>query len=165
MRVIRWTRWALWLSCAAGLGLAFQAYSTSPARVPVHYEAGGIPDRWGSPLEVLIVYVGVIGLGTALFLATPEIIRRAPASMVNLPHKEYWLAPENRDAAAAKLASWANVLGTAINLLMISLQALLSHHPTAPSRVPDFLTVGFVVFALGSCIWLARSYQLPTRHE
>lgn len=85
--------------------------------------------------------------------------------MVNLPHKEYWLAPENRDAAAAKLASWANVLGTAINLLMISLQALLSHHPTAPSRVPDFLTVGFVVFALGSCIWLARSYQLPTRHE
>ena len=52
MRVIRWTRWALWLSCVAGLGLAFQAYSTSPARVPVHYGAGGIPDRWGSPLIV-----------------------------------------------------------------------------------------------------------------
>lgn len=162
----RGTRWVLLLSCVGGLAFALQVYSTSPARVPIHYGPGGVPDRWGSPLDVLLIHGCVIGFGTALFLALPKLIRHAPKSLINLPHKDYWLAPEHRDAATAKFAPWSYVVGTAVNVLMITLQAVLSPTTDAAlpsSAAPALVTLGFVFFTLGSCVWLARSFKRPER--
>lgn len=161
----RWRRWALALSCVAGLGQSFYVYSTSPEVVPVHYGPTGLPDRWGSPAELLIVHGAVIGIGTAVFFALPALVRRGPRSWVNLPNKEYWLAPERREEAAAKLASWSSVFGTALNLLVITLQSVLAPSGTAarstPGALPLLVTLTFVLFTAGSCVWLARSYRLP----
>lgn len=159
------SRWALVLSGLAALALAIRAFSVAPGVVPVHYGLSGLPDRWGSPLEVLLVYLGLVGVGTVIWLMLPHLFQRAPASMINLPHKEYWLAPERRDAATAKLSTWADLVGTALNLLMLTLQQVLSpgrDGASSPSVVPAFATLAFLVFTLGSCVWLARSYRLPT---
>jgi len=162
------SRWALVLSCLAALGFAIHGFSVAPDIVPVHYGLNGLPDRWGSRLEVLLVYLGIVGVGTVIWLALPELLRRAPPSMINLPHKEYWLAPERRDTATAKLATWADTVGTAVNLLLLALQRVLAPgqagSPAAPSLAPTLLVLAFLVFTLGSCLWLARSYRLPAAH-
>jgi hypothetical protein len=159
------SRWALVLSCLAALGFALYSFSVAPAVVPVHYGLDGLPDRWGSPLQVLLVHLGIVGLGTAVMLALPELVRRAPASLLNLPNAEYWLAPEHRAAATAKLATWADLLGAAVNLLMLTLQLVLApggDGASSPSWAPALVTLAFLVFTLGSCVWLARAYRLPT---
>ena len=164
--MVRWTRGALGLSCAVGLGLTFYSYATSPDRVPVHYGLTGIPDRWGSPVELLVAYGCVIGIGSSLCLALPELLRRAPPWAINLPNKHYWLAPENRDAATAKFALWADTQGAAVNLLMSTLLLLLAPNANAaavPAAFPAFVLVGFGMFTLASIGWLWLSYRLPTR--
>lgn len=151
----------------AALGVTLYAYSVSPDMVAVHYGSSGKPDRWGPREEVLLVATCIISISTALFLALPALFRLAPASMLNLPNKDYWLSPERRDAATAKFVVWAGTIGTAINLLMITLQLSLgpgpSGSPDAANLLPSSLAMLFVAFTLGSCVWLVRSYRLPTR--
>lgn len=164
--MVRWTRRALGLSCAVGVGLALYSYSTSPDRVPIHYGLTGVPDRWGSPLELLALHACVIGISSALFLALPELLRRAPPRSISLPNKHYWLSPEHRDQATAKLATWCSAQGTAVNLLLITLQLLLAPNvdtSAAPTPFPALVLVGFGVFTLASMVWLSLAYRLPSR--
>jgi hypothetical protein len=168
MRWLTLGRSALVLSAVTGLGLAIRTYASSPERVPVHYAVDGTPDRWGSPMEALTAHSCLIGLGSAFFLVFPAIIRRAPKWMINLPNREYWLSPEHRDVAAVKAARWSYTLGTAVNVVMSLLQLLLSPGENGFAVRPRALTLlllGFVLFTLGSCIWLLFSFELPARRE
>jgi hypothetical protein len=135
--------------------------------VPVHFGWSGAPDRWGTPLELLSVHACVISFATALFSSLPQLIRWAPAALINLPNKQYWLTPENREIAAAKFAGWSNIMGTAINGLMIALQLLLwpsrVSNDSAPSLGFWFVLVTFVAFTVCWCAWLIAAYRLPTR--
>jgi hypothetical protein len=81
--------------------------------------------------------------------------------MINLPHKEYWLAPERWDAVNARMASQAAVFGIAVNMLMIGMQLALRPGHTGPSLTPLFLLIGFLVFMIGSIVWAQRSFRLP----
>lgn len=120
-------------------------------------------------MSLLVVHGCVIGFGTLLFWALPELLRRAPSSMVNLPNKEYWLSPQRRGAAITKFAIWADTFGTAVNVLMITLQLVLASNAdearATPTFVPGIVLGGFLLFTLCSLIWLVASYRIPTRTE
>jgi hypothetical protein len=120
-------------------------------------------------MTLLLAHGCVIGFGTLLFWALPELVRRAPRWMINLPNKEYWLSPERRGIATTKFAIWADTFGTAVNVLMITLQLVLSGDTdeamARPTFVPGFALGGFLLFTLGSLIWLVASYRIPTRTE
>jgi uncharacterized membrane protein len=167
--MIRFTRACLWLSCLFALGVALRTYWVSPPQVPVHYGLNGTPDRWGSSMSLLVMHACIIGLGTLLFLALPEFVRRAPSSMLNLPNKEYWLSPERRGIAAHKLATWSDTLGIGVNVLMITLQLVLAREVEEANVtggiVPGLVLGGFMLFTLCSVVWLVASYRIPTRSE
>jgi hypothetical protein len=161
-----WSRWALGLSGVAGLVSTLRIYLLSPAVVPVHFGPAG-PDRWGSRVELLIAHTCIIGLSTAFFLAAPELFRRAPTSLLNLPNKEYWLSPEHRGAATTKFAHWSATVGVAVNALMLTLQLLLGPHQdgAAGARLALLVILVFVLFTLGSCVWLVHSFRMPMRAD
>lgn len=161
------SRVLLALSCVAGLAYSLQVYASSPALVPLHFGRGGVPDRWGPPNELLAVHLGLIVFGTALFVALPVLFRRVPPSMVNLPDKDYWLSPAHRDQAAQRLAVWADSVGISVNLLVIVLQLVLPSAPAvrSPSPLPLLVVAAFVLFSLGSCIWLVRALRRPSSEQ
>lgn len=164
--MVRWSRGALVLSCAVGIGVALYVYATSPERVPVHYGLSGAPDRWGSRLELLLVYTGAIVIGSGIFLGVPALLRYAPARTISIPNKHYWLAPEHRAEAARKLALWSNVQGAAVNGLMITLQLVLAPSASGPSStLLPIVLGGFGVFTLGTMIWLSLAYRVPADGE
>ena len=152
-------------SALVALGAALHSYSVSPELVPLHYGVNGVADRWGSPLELLAVQGGLVLFGNALCVGLPELVRRIPSAMLNRPDNEYWLTPEGRALAAARLADWANVLGTAVNALLLALVLLLG--PTdggavrSAGHLPLVITALFVAFTLGWCVRLAALYRLP----
>lgn len=96
-----------------------------PAEVPVHFGIDGQPDRFSSRGEHLWTMTSLV-IGTTIFLLgicwlTPKI----PDSMINLPNKEYWLAPERRQATIIRVQTmlvWVGVLTT----LLFSTLAFLS---------------------------------------
>lgn len=90
------------LSVAVYLALLGWAWGVLPdGPVPLHFGAGGEPDRVGSRTEALVTFAA-IGLGTALLLAGTAALlasRRIGWQRVNLPHKAYWSAGERRPPA------------------------------------------------------------------
>ena len=89
------------------LGAAFVWFTSSglPAVVASHFgpdgTANGYSGKGAYTALMLALVVGVPGL----VAATALWIRTRPASAINLPNKDYWLAPARRDATLATLAS------------------------------------------------------------
>lgn len=127
-----------------------------------------MPDRWGSRLELLLVYLAAVGIGTALFLGVPALLRYAPARSISIPNKHYWLAPEHREEAVGKLALWSDVQGSGVNLLMIALQLVLAPRASWPAAGTPLLAVvlvGFGAFTLATMVWISLAYRLPVDRE
>src|SRR6266568_3055820 len=84
-----------------GLYLAFLGYLTYsaehlPERVATHFDGAGHPNGWMSRSALL---KGGAAFGLAfplLVVGICALVRFLPAAAINLPRKEYWLAPERR---------------------------------------------------------------------
>jgi uncharacterized membrane protein len=91
---------AVLLAGAAALILSFT--EQLPELVAVHFDASGRPNGF-TTREGCRDFMLISTLGAPLFIAivTALIPRLLPPSMVNIPHREYWLAPERaRDSIA-----------------------------------------------------------------
>lgn len=101
-----------------GLGLLL------PQEVPVHFDLNGEPDRFSGRAEFLWTMSGlVVGITTMMFFfcwVTPRI----PESMVNIPNKEYWLAPERREASYQRIQSMLVWVGSFTTLLFSAIAFL-----------------------------------------
>ena len=79
-----------------------------PHVIASHFDVAGRPNGWMSREAFVGVYAGVVLLLTIVF----STILFVPPSLLNLPNKEYWLAPERRAATvtrvAGELTSFAN---------------------------------------------------------
>lgn len=83
-----------------------------PDRVATHFGIDGQPNDWMSRTSSTLMLCG-IQLGLPLFLAgVMSLANRLPDSMINIPHREYWLHPDRRAATSLwrfrKPQSWHN---------------------------------------------------------
>jgi uncharacterized membrane protein len=163
---VRASRWSLLSSAVLALLVSGVVLVRGPQRVPVHFGADGASDRWGDASTLLALDVAMVVGGTVLFGAVAWLVRVLPDDLVNLPHKEYWLAPERRRDAERKVAVWADTMGTAVNLLMLALtlvaaRAATQPQPTGPTPVFAVLVVAFVAVTAWSVVRMYRSFRLP----
>jgi hypothetical protein len=80
-----------------GLFAAFVCFTSAqlPDRVATHFNASGIPNGWmtrGTHIEFTLIMGVVI---PAFILGIFALVRRFHGLM-NIPYKDYWLAPERR---------------------------------------------------------------------
>jgi hypothetical protein len=81
--------------------VAFAAYvwysaRQLPERVAVHFGPSGLPDGWimrGSYVETTLIFGAVVPAFVAGVFA---FIRVGDGRLMNIPRREYWLAPERR---------------------------------------------------------------------
>jgi uncharacterized membrane protein len=60
-----------------------------PPQVASHFDARGVPDSWMSR-ESHLLLMGLMGLGLPLlFVGVFYGVRYLPASLINLPHRDY----------------------------------------------------------------------------
>jgi hypothetical protein len=145
---------ALLLAAVGGaLAHAYHLRSVLPERVASHFNAAGHPNGWMARDGFVIFYVGMVLLLAFVFLLVSLIIGRVPPELVNLPNKNYWLAPERRAETAAWMRGWGCLMGTATVSLMIYVMRLVEHanleHTSLNSSiVPALLLFGGVSIAL-----------------
>jgi len=74
-----------------------------PERVATHFDARGRPDGWMSRTEHLR-FMAWFGLAFPLFVPViVYVIRFLPDRLLNLPNRDYWLAPGRRTETMAYL--------------------------------------------------------------
>src|SRR6202161_726475 len=68
-----------------------------PGVVATHFGASGSANGWQTKGEFFIVEIVMLGVCILIGFGIPFIISKAPPSLINLPNKDFWLAPVRRD--------------------------------------------------------------------
>ena len=129
-----------------------------PAEVPAHFDAAGEPDRWSTRKGLVVTFIVIHAASLLTTLGMGYAIRWFPVSMVNLPNREYWLAPErsrNTYRVLFDLMCWVES-GT-ILLMMGIFQ--LSYWVGVQQRTtinPEFFVLlgTYIAFVLGISAWI-----------
>ena len=111
-------RTALAITTAGFVVLLLWQGLTLPEAVPGHVGPGGEVTRWSTRVAHLVTG-GITGATTALiFWAGPGLVGKLPREFVNLPHKDYWFAPENEARAVRMLTNDLAWVGAATMSLL-----------------------------------------------
>jgi uncharacterized membrane protein len=150
------------------LGLVFvslveatRQWNSAPGRVPSHFDASGRPNAWSSRDEFFMLQIGVTLGIAALFIGIPWLLKSTPASLINLPNKSYWLAPERRGETMDRLVSYSDVFACATVLLLFVVFELTSLSSRGGSLSTSFflpVLVSYLVFSAGWTVALIRTF-------
>ncbi len=105
--------------CAVGQGL--WQYSRLPARVMSHFDAAGRANGWMSRDTFLGWQIGTLVFIAALFEGLVLLQARLPREFINLPHRDYWLAPQRRESTDAWISSLVLLPGCWLMLFFMAL--------------------------------------------
>lgn len=133
-------------------------YPQLPSVVASHFSGRGAANGWQTKqaffqvLVIISVIVAVVGL------AIPKIISVLPSQMINLPNKNYWLAPEHADETMSFLNAhfaWFACALFLFNILVFDYAVQINLDPQHPPSSERFWYVleGFLVF---TTLWTVR---------
>ena len=136
-----------------------------PARVASHFDGAGRPNGWMSRDGlVLFQCVLLLALG-ALFGFGGRLLMVTPNGLINLPNKDYWLAPERRAESVAVLGEWMRWVGagTVAFLMMVFQFTVQANLRRGRLDSMQFLVVtGFFLGGLAIAVgWLYRRFRAP----
>jgi hypothetical protein len=155
-----------------GLLLAGAAWRVSllagelPPVVAVHFDAQGVPNGF-TTREGCRKFMLVLTLGAPVFivLVTALIPRFIPAAMINIPNRDYWLAPERAGESLGFLSNQGIWFGCIFLVFTACVDELLVRaNSAAPPIFPTGLFMGsmaLLVAAIG--VWAARMFRRFSR--
>jgi uncharacterized membrane protein len=149
----------LFLLVALNIGVSGYYYALLPPLVATEYGLSGEPKSWMVKGTFVIFNITLL-FGLPIFLLLVGwICTKLPKWMIDLPNKDYWLAPERKAATSASLFLFMLWLACGIELFLTLLvwavyRANLGH-PEVMRQTPFYLLGGFLTFMAG---WIIRFY-------
>ena len=136
-------------------------YPQLPSTVASHFGSEGRPSGWSTKEGFFGIYLGVLALLLASFVGLPVLFRRISPAWINLPNKDYWLAPERRDRTVRILGEemlWFGVATSAfvICVFELAIRANLSEAARLSEPVMWLLLAAYLVYTV---IWLIQFYR------
>ncbi len=133
-------------------------YAQLPDVVASHFNARGVANGWQSKTMFFGFFVGAVALATFVAFGIPAIISKIPKELINLPNKDYWLAPERRNETLAILSTSFAWFGCGVLLVVttaVNYAIGRNLHPQAQLDIPVlfYVLVGFLVFTI---LWSIR---------
>jgi uncharacterized membrane protein len=137
-----------------------------PERIAQHFDAAGVPNGWTSRDGFVGIEAFVLAVLAVAFIVLPLVLGKLPARFVNLPHRDYWLAPERRDRSMRDLSDALLWFGCAALVMHIGVSALvIRYNLDGPQRLPSTvlwaLLIGFVAFLAMWIVSIRRRFRRP----
>jgi hypothetical protein len=91
-----------------GLAVLFMLATAGvlPDTVASHFNSSGAPNRFMSDQSYLLLMLALVVLVPLSVGWLGRWVQQIPDELINLPHKDYWLAPERRAQTLSYLANW-----------------------------------------------------------
>ena len=116
-----------------------------------HFSGTGSANGWQTKLTFFSIEVAIIVLATLVAFGVPRMIAAMPVSLINLPHKDFWLSPERRDDTLAYIGLWNAWFGCALlAFLLFVMELVFRANLQAP---PHFSMTAFVPALLAFAIF------------
>ncbi len=140
--------------------------SILPASLASHFSRDGEPNGWSSRTTFFGLYLGILVMVLLFFRILPGLLSRFPNTMINLPHKDYWLDPSRRDVTFSgikdRIVSMGNgFLAFLIVTFQLVIQANLAEGIRLNSKELWILLAVFVVFTLSWIVRFIRVFRMP----
>ena len=144
----------------------FYFYTKLPPVVASHFGGQGRPNGWMTRDVSLIFHLCLVGLMLAVFFGVPRLLRRLPVSVINLPHREYWLAPARAEASMQAFEDRFNAFGLAViafqtSVLQLVYRANLDPAPRLPTAPFVTLMALFLVALATFLVSIFRRFGKP----
>jgi uncharacterized membrane protein len=136
-------------------------YGALPETVASHFGPSGRPDAWMTKSG--FAWFSLIPLCTALVvaIAAPELVARLPVSMVNLPNKDHWLAPERKAETLSALRSWMEWFGVALlAFLAFTYELVFDANASEGGHLANGpFILGLAAFMIFAIVWVVALYR------
>ena len=158
------TPWAFVLVIAAAAGFVWLTGQRMPPLVAAHFGVTGAANGYmARPSYLKFMMVFVVLLPLALTVAMGWALR-IPGARINLPDRDYWLAPERRTATIAVLLQYMRVFGTALVVFLCYVHWLVVQaNDVQPPALDNRWMVGglliFLALVIGWTVALRRRFR------
>jgi uncharacterized membrane protein len=116
--VRRFAQIAFFVTTLAAIGLAVQQHGSLPGRVASHFGPDGQPNGWMARDTHTMTQIGITLLIALIFFALASFLPRLPERFINLPHRDYWLAPKRRAETFAWLSGMLLWIGAVLQVFL-----------------------------------------------
>ncbi len=127
-----------------------------PNRPATHFNASGNPDGWMTK-TAYVPFISIMGLVLPLFVVGIVYATRfLPDWTINLPHKEYWLSPNQRAATHQFLLNHTLWMSCLVVLLLGGMHFLtIQANESTPVHLPGTsVAVLMGAFLGGMAVWV-----------
>ena len=153
------------LLVAAGASFVWWSSGALPAVVASHFDSAGNANGF-MPREPFTAFMLAIVVLVPTFLySLGWLTARIPVRFVNLPNKQYWLAPERSEATLRSIARFGVWTAYATLALLCAVHWLVvranTQHPPRLESAPMVAAVAvyFVALAIGMFAVLGRFFR------
>lgn len=144
--------WCVIVAAVAAAAVdVIRLYPRLPQQVASHFDAQGNPNGWSDKQSFVAVLGGVLAFIPLLGVVAASMIRHGPRSLLNVPHKDYWLAPEREAATRADLSqacTWIMASST-VFLAFITHDTLEANLHKPPHLESMWLSTGVLLTIVG----------------
>ena len=133
-----------------------------PERPATHFGASGRPDGWMRRRSFLLLDGALAAVVLVGIPAMVSGLARAGDGGLNIPNKDYWVAPAHHDALVSMLDLDGLGMAAITGLLLIWMDVALVRANRQPEpRLPRTLwvVVGLYVAAIGLGVWWISVWQ------
>ena len=108
-------------------------WSITPETMAAHFNIQGSPDRFVPKAEFFRFQVQTLLVVILVSLPFQFLFLVMPPGYINMPHREYWLAPERRAGTLGRLNSFGIVL---FGIILLDVQAAFEISAYANLKTP-----------------------------
>lgn len=140
----------------SGLLMMAYYYPQMPQRMASHFDAGGRANGWQSREGFFLLTVLVISSSALIGFFAPRQIASQPNNRINLPNRDYWLAPERRERTMNFIAAMMGWFGCGVLFALIAGTYLAMRANLAPDRGfnSQSMLVVLGVFLASLIVWM-----------
>jgi uncharacterized membrane protein len=130
-----------------------------PDLVAVHFDAAGRANGFMTRAGCRdFMLLSTLGVPLLITIATALLPRLVPASLINIPHRDYWLAPERARDSLVFLSEQGLWFGCIFVVFLTCVDAMLvKANALSPPEFPSRLFVAMlIVFFCAVGAWFVR---------
>ena len=152
----------------AGLLISAYYYPQMPQRMASHFASDGHVNGWQSREAFFLLMLLVSSSSALVSFVAPRQIAAKANHRINLPHRDFWLAPERRAETMRFISATMAWFGCGILFVLIcgtflAMQANLGPVHRFNSEAMILVLVGFLAGLLGLLVRFVRHFQrVPT---
>jgi serine/threonine-protein kinase len=147
------------------VALMVSYYPQLPERMASHFDGAGRTNGWSTKAFFFGVQIVILLLVTTCFAILPQRIQKLPPEKINLPNKDYWLAPERRAITMTSVVSAITWFGCAVLVFLIGVTWLVIRVnlglerglPTAPMAGLLVGLIACVIVLIARMLYIGRS--------